>query len=231
MPFLPMDTTNPDDQSGAQSGQLGAGQRERPTIDPAFAQQLVDRARAQGLNLVGPDGLLADFTKAVLEAALDGEMTDHLGYQAHEVAGRNSGNSRNGTSSKRVHTDIGPVDVRVPRDRAGTFEPKLVPKHARRLNGFDEGIISLYAKGLTTGEIQSHLAEMYGAEVSRETISKVTDAVNAELTEWQNRPLDSVYPVVFVDAIFIKIRDGSVANRPVYVVMGVNMEGLAAEVA
>jgi putative transposase len=193
--------------------------------EKAIAQELYARAREDGVDLVGPGGLLTKLTKSVIEAALGGELTDHLGYEAHDPAGRGSGNARNGTTTKTVHTDVGPVTLEVPRDRAGTFEPTIVPKHQRRIGGFDESVISLYAKGLTTGEISAHLEEIYGAEISKDTISNITDAVNAEATEWQNRPLDPVWPMVFIDAIVVKIRDGSVANRPIYVVMGVNMDG------
>ncbi len=161
----------------------------------------------------------------MLEAALNAEMTEHLGYEPHDPAGRGSGNSRNGTTKKTVNTDIGPVVIEVPRDREGNFEPVIVPKHARRLDGFNESIISLYAKGLTTGEISEHLAEIYGAEVSKDTISRITDAIGPELIEWQNRPLDRVYPVIFIDAIRVKIRDGAVANRPIYVALGINLDG------
>jgi transposase-like protein len=174
---------------------------------------------------VGPGGLLAQVTKTVLQTALDAEMTDHLGYAKGDPAGRGRGNHRNGTSSKTVRTEIGPVQLDVPRDRAGSFEPQIVPKHARRVGGFDEAIISLYAKGLTTGEIQAHLAEIYGTDVSRDLISRVTDAVVDELTSWQSRPLDRVYPVLLIDAIHVKIRDGAVANRPVYVAVGINLAG------
>jgi putative transposase len=188
-----------------------------------LAQQLVDRAREEGLELVGPGGLLAGVTKQVVETALETELTEHLGYEPHERVG--APNARNGRSPKTLLTDVGPISIEVPRDRAGTFEPKIVPKHSRRLDGFDEAIISLYAKGLTTGEIQSHLREIYGAEVSKELVSKVTDAVLGELGEWQNRPLDALWPVIFIDAIVVKIRDGAVANRPVYVACGINLEG------
>jgi transposase-like protein len=190
-----------------------------------LAEQLVARAREEGIDLVGPNGFLTRITKSVLEAALDVEMTDHLGYEAHDPTGRGSGNSRNGTTRKTVHTDVGPVTIDVPRDRAGDFEPVVVQKHQRRLDGFNESILSLYAKGLTTGEIAQHLQEIYGAEVSRDTISRVTDAVNQEVAEWQQRPLDRVYPVVFIDAIVVKIRDGAVANRPIYVALGITLEG------
>jgi putative transposase len=195
------------------------------TAEQVLAEELVARARREGVDLVGPDGFLTKVTKSVLEAALNAEMTEHLGYEANDPAGRGSGNSRNGTTRKTVNTDIGPVTIEVPRDREGEFDPVIVPKHARRLDGFNESIISLYAKGLTTGEISAHLFEIYGAEVSKDTISRITDAVAPELTEWQNRPLDRVYPVIFIDAIRVKIRDGAVANRPIYVALGVNLEG------
>ncbi|MGW0720323.1 IS256 family transposase [Streptomyces sp. NPDC002778] len=186
---------------------------------------LVDRARSDGLQLTGEGGLLQQLTKRVLESALEGEITDHVGYDKHDAAGRNSGNSRNGTRSKTVLTDVGPVEVKVPRDTAGTFEPQIVRKRQRRLTGVDEMVLSLSAKGLTHGEISAHLAEVYGAEVSKQTISTITDKVMEGMAEWQARPLDRVYPVVFVDAINVKIRDGKVANRPVYVAMAVTVEG------
>jgi transposase-like protein len=193
--------------------------------DKEIAERLVAQAREPGIELVGPDGFLTRITKSVLEAALDAEMTEHLGYEVGDPAGRGSGNSRNGTTRKMVNTDIGPVSLDVPRDRAGEFEPVTVPKHQRRLTGFNDSIISLYAKGLTTGEIADHFYEQYGAEVSKDTISRITDSVNAEVIEWQNRPLDRIYPVMFIDAIHVKIRDGAVANRPIYVALGVNLEG------
>ncbi|MBB4942879.1 transposase-like protein [Streptosporangium album] len=157
-------------------------------------------------------------------AALEGEITDHLGYDKHERAGGEAGNSRNGTRTKTVITDVGPVEITVPRDRNGSFEPKIVRKRQRRLSGVDEMVISPAAKGLTTGEISAHLAEVYGAEVSKQTISTITDKVIDGMTEWQNRPLDVVYPVVLIDAIHVKIRDGQVANRPIYVAITVDGE-------
>lgn len=190
-----------------------------------LAEELVARARAEGVELVGPGGLLTDLTKTVLEAALEVEMEDHLGYPKHASEGRDRGNSRNGTRSKTVLTEVGEVEISVPRDRDGSFEPKLVRKRQRRLAGVDEMVISLAAKGLTTGEISAHLADVYGAEVSKDTISRITDAVVEELGAWQSRPLDHVYPVVFIDAIHVKIRDGKVANRPVYTVVGVTVDG------
>lgn len=189
-----------------------------------IAAHLLERARSQGLDLIGPNGVLTAMTKQVLETGLEAE-SEHLGYERHQAAGRGSGNSRNGYSSKTLQTEIGPVPVEVPRDRLGTFAPVTVPKHQRRMEGFGELIISLYGKGLTTGEIQAHLLEIYGADVSRELVSKITDAVAGDLAEWQNRPLDAIWPVIFIDAIVIKIRDGAVANRPVYVVCGINLAG------
>src|SRR5215207_9357211 len=169
------------------------------SVDEAVAKDLLERARREGVSLVGPGGLLAGLTKTVLETALEAELTDHLGYEKHDPAGRNGANSRNGTRAKRVITEVGPVELEVPRDREGSFEPRLVPKRARRLVGVDDLVISLVAKGLTTGEVQAHLAEVYGADVSRQTISTITDKVVEGMAEWQNRPLDPVYPVIFID--------------------------------
>jgi putative transposase len=190
-----------------------------------LAEELVARARAEGVELVGPGGLLTDLTKTVLETALEAELEDHLGYPKHAVEGRDKGNSRNGVRSKTVLTEVGEVEIEVPRDRDGSFDPQIVKKRQRRLQGVDELVISLTAKGLTTGEISAHLQDVYGAEVSKDTISRITDAVVEELGAWQSRPLDPVYPVVFIDAIHVKIRDGKVANRPVYTVVGVTVDG------
>lgn len=191
----------------------------------AWAQALVDRARSEGVALTGEDGLLTSMVREVLQAGLDVEMSEHLGYEPYETAGRNSGNSRNGSYPKTVKTDVGPVELRMPRDRESTFEPMTVPKHVRRLEGLGANVLSLYAKGLTTGEIQAHLAEIYDTEVSRETISKITDAVLPDMLAWQNRPLERVYPVLLIDAIVVKVRGSQVANRPVYVAIGVDLEG------
>ena len=193
--------------------------------DAELAQRLVDQAKAEGVSLTGPGGLLGDLTKRVLETALEGELDDHLGYAKHDPAGRSTANSRNGKRSKTVVTEVGPVDIEVPRDRDGTFEPKIVRKRQRRLDGVDELVLSLTAKGLTTGEVSAHLAEVYGAEVSRDTISNITDRVLAEMADWQSRPLDPIYPVLFIDAIHVKIRDGKVANRPIYTAVAVTTEG------
>lgn len=190
-----------------------------------FAEALVEQARAEGVDLTGESGLLTGFIRQVLQTGLEVEMTEHLGYERHAVQGRGSGNSRNGYSPKKVTTEIGQVDLRVPRDRAGTFEPVTVPKHARRLDGLSGNVISLYAKGLTTGEIQAHLEDIYDTTASRETISKITDEIVSDMVAWQNRPLDGVYPVLLIDAIVIKVRDAQVANRPVHVAIGVNLDG------
>src|SRR3954464_2522499 len=190
------------------------------------AVELVRLAEEQGLSLTGPDGLLKQLTKTVLEAALGEEMTEHLGYEKHDPAGAGTGNIRNGTRGKTVLTEAsGHVGIDVPRDRAGTFEPQIVKKRQRRLNGVDEIVLSLYAKGLTTGEISAHFAEIYGASVSRETISRITDKVIEEMTDWSHRPLDEVYAAVFIDAIVVKVRDGQVANRPFYAAIGVTLDG------
>jgi putative transposase len=202
-----------------------------PPADPvrdardALAQRLLEDAQLNGLPLVGPDGVLGELTKRVLELGVEVEMTEHLGYEKHAVEGRGSGNSRNGTRSKTVLTDVGPVTIDVPRDRNGTFEPQTIRKRQRRLEGVDSIVLSLSARSMTTGEIAAHLAEVYGTEVSRETISKITDAVIEEMTAWSNRPLDRVYPVLFIDAIHVKVRDGQVANRAFYCVIGVTVEG------
>ncbi|GAA1268068.1 hypothetical protein GCM10009609_34000 [Pseudonocardia aurantiaca] len=171
-----------------------AGNRAETGLD-AVDEQLIDRlasrARAGGLQPAGEGGLLQALTKRLMESALEGEITDHLGYDRHDPAGRDGGNSRNGHRSKTVRTDVGPVEIDIPRDRDGSFEPKIVAKRQKRLSGVDELVISLSAKGLTTGEVQAHLAEVYGAEVSRQTISTITDKVLDGMAEWQNRPLDA----------------------------------------
>ena len=188
-----------------------------------IAEQLLTQAKEQGVSLVGPGGLLGGLTKTVLETALEAEITEHLGYEKHQVT--DSENARNGTRSKTVLTEVGPVEIEVPRDRDGSFEPKIVRKRQRRLDGIDEIVLSLTARGLTTGEVEAHFDDVYGASVSKETISKITDKVIEEMTEWQNRPLDRVYPVVFIDAIVVKVRDGQVRNKPFYVAIGVTTAG------
>jgi transposase-like protein len=220
--IMPLDSQRTE---GSESGELLPAAPAGSSSMREWAQELVSRARDEGVALTGDEGLLTSMVKEVLQAGLDVELADHLGYEPYEPIGRGTGNSRNGGYPKTVSTDVGPVELRMPRDRQGTFEPVTVPKHVRRLEGLGANVISLYAKGLTTGEIQSHLAEIYGTEVSRETISKITDAVLPDMLAWQSRPLDRVYPVLLIDAIVIKVRDSQVANRPVYVVIGVNLEG------
>jgi transposase-like protein len=200
--------------------------KPEPSAEAQAAAELVRLAKEQGLSLTGPDGLLKQLTKTVLETALNEELTEHLGYEKHDPAGAGTGNIRNGTRSKTVLTEnTGPVEIEVPRDRAGTFEPQIVKKRQRRLSGVDEVVLSLYAKGLTTGEISAHFAEIYGASVSKETISRITDKVIEEMNDWAVRPLESVYAAVFIDAIVVKVRDGQVANRPFYAAIGVTLDG------
>lgn len=190
-----------------------------------LAEQLIAQAREQNIDLVGPEGLLNGLTKNVLETALEAEMDEHLGYPKHAVEGRDRANSRNGTRAKTVLTEIGPVEIEVPRDRDASFDPQIVKKRQRRLNGIDEIVLSLTARGLTTGEIAAHFDEVYGAKVSKDTISRITEKVTEEMTEWMNRPLDKVYPVIFIDAMVVKVRDGQVTNKPIYVVIGVTVDG------
>src|SRR5512142_412860 len=195
--------------------------------EQAAAAAMVAGARARGLELTGPGGLLKLFTKNVLETALNEEITEHLGYDKNRAEpGRESVNVRNGSRTKTVISDaVGEVRIDVPRDREGTFEPRIVKKRQRRLTEVDEIVLSLYAKGLTTGEISAHFAEIYGASISRETVSRITEKVVAEMAEWASRPLDAVYVAVFIDAIVVKVRDGQVANRPVYAAIGVTVDG------
>ena len=177
-------------------------------------------------DLIGETGLLKQLTKALMERALGAELTEHLGYEKHDPAGYNSGNSRNGTGSKTVAGDFGEIVVETPRDRNGTFEPQILRKHQTRLDGFDDKILSMYARGMTTREIQGHLQEMYGVEVSPTLISSVTDAVMEEVKAWQSRPLEPVYGLLFLDALYVKMRhEGRVENRAVYVAIGVDLEG------
>src|SRR3954462_429018 len=195
--------------------------------EQAAGAAMVAEAKARGLALTGPDGLLKLFTKNVLETALNEEMTEHLGHEKNQAdPDRESTNVRNGTRPKTVIFDAaGEVDINVPRDRESTCEPQIVKKRQRRLAEVDEIVLSLYAKGMTTGEISAHFAEIYGASVSKETISRITDKVVAEMNEWSSRPLDAVYVAVFIDAIVVKVRDGQVANRPVYAAVGVTVDG------
>ena len=196
-----------------------------PEIKPELLDELLSGVTSPE-DLTGESGLFKQLKKALMERALGAELTHHLGYEKGDPAGRGSGNSRNGYSEKTVLTEDGEVDLSIPRDRAGSFEPQLVPKGVTRLDGFDGKIISLYARGLTVREIQGHLKELYGTEVSPDLISRVTDAVLDEVKEWQARPLDTVYPVVFFDALRVKIRDeGLVKNKAVYVALALDTDG------
>lgn len=182
--------------------------------EQAAAVAMVEAAKEKGLSLTGPDGLLKLFTKNVLEAALNAEMTEHLGHAKHEAdPERTSTNVRNGTRSKTVISDaVGEIEIEVPRDRERTFTPQIVKKRQRRLGDVNEVVLSLYAKGLTTGEISAHFADIYGASVSKDTVSRITETVVAEMEEWKHRPLDSVYAAIFIDAIVVKVRDGQVGQ-------------------
>jgi putative transposase len=199
------------------------------TTDTTITPELLDQLLAnyeKPEDLTGADGLFKQLKKALIERALGAELSGHLGYEKGDPAGRGSGNSRNGTSAKTILTEDGEIDIAVPRDRAGSFEPLLIAKGQTRFDGFDDKILSLYARGMTVREIQGHLSELYGAEVSPDLISRVTDAVLDEVREWQTRPLDPVYPVVFFDALRVKIRDeGMVKNKAVYVALALNPDG------
>jgi putative transposase len=198
-------------------------------MDTSNEEQLIKQLLANYRtpeDLIGENGLLKRLTKKLVEGALGAEMTHHLGYAKHAAAGQGSGNSRNGASSKTLKGDFGEVDIEVPRDRNGSFEPKIVGKHQRRFTGFDDKILSMYARGMSTREIQGHLEEIYKVEVSASLISEVTDAVLEEVKAWQNRPLENLYPVLFLDALMVKMRhEGRVENRAVYVAIGIDLQG------
>ena len=197
--------------------------KKQSRIDALLDELLKDEDPKELFN---KNGLIEDLTKRLVERALEGEMTDHLGYQKNERRKKNAGNARNGKTKKSVVTNHGSIDIEVPRDRDGDFEPQLIRKRQRRLPGFDEKVIALYARGMTVREIQGHLKELYSVEVSPTLISNVTDSVIDDVRQWQARPLDTVYPIVYLDAIHLKIRKGShVENRAVYLALGVNLEG------
>ncbi len=205
-------------------------QRRASEATAAVPDDVIDAVMAsvdaKGLELLGPDGVLAELTKRILERGLAEELSDHLGYEAGDPVGRGSGNNRNGTTPKTVLSEIGPIDVDVPRDRNGTFEPRLVPKGARRLEGFNRNIVHLYARGLSVRDIRRELARMYGVEVSPALISKVTDGIVDELADWQARPLEGVYPILYIDALVVKVRtSGTVVNRAAYLAVGVDVDG------
>lgn len=194
-----------------------------------FNPQLIDNLLSdyqKPEDIIGENGLLKQLTKAILERVMHAELTHHLGYEKHDPAGNNTGNSRNGTTSKTLKGEFGEMPLETPRDRNGTFEPKMISKGQTRFSGFDDKIISLYSRGLSTREIQGHLEEIYNVEVSPALISTVTEAVMEEVKTWQSRPLEAVFPILYLDALVVKIREaGHVQNRAIYVVIGVNMEG------
>ena len=199
---------------------------KEPVVDEETLDRLMAQVDAEGLELLGPDGVLTELTSRIMNRALETERTHHLGYEPGDPAGNGSCNSRNGYSDKTVLTDAGAVPVKIPRDRDGSFEPALVVKHQRRLEGFNDIVISLIARGMSTRDTQAHLADAYQVDVSPELISKITDSVLPELREWQSRPLDAMYPLLYLDAIVVKVRtDGKVTRRPVYIAMGVDLEG------
>ena len=203
-----------------------AAERLAQLLSPERVDALLADAEASGLAIDGPDGLINQMIRAVLERALDVEMADHLGYDRGDPAGAGSGNSRNGFTAKTVVTSAGQARIDVPRDRNGSFDPQIVPKRRRRLGNTTDMILSLYARGLTTRDIKAHLSEVYGVEVSHETISKVTEVVADEVRAWQARPVDEVYPIVFVDGVRLKVRDGgAVTNRVAHLVVGVDVDG------
>jgi putative transposase len=193
----------------------------------AIKKELIDELIASsGGSLIGPDGLVKELTKALVERMLSGEMNHHLGYQKHEVAGYGSGNSRNGKSRKKLKGEAGEMTIEVPRDRNGTFEPQLISKHQTRFEGFDAKILSMYGLGMTVRDIQGHLHDMYGVDVSPGLISEVTESIQEEVKTWQDRPLEALYPIVYLDALMVKMRyDGKVENRAVYTAIGINVEG------
>ena len=221
----PAGTTN--DDGVAAPPRLSATQLRGLLADDAWLDEVVASSVDEGVRLTGPGGFLPELVRAVLERGLAAELSDHLGYERGDPAGRGSPNSRNGSTPKTVQTETGPVELATPRDRAGTFEPRLVPKGARRLGGLDEQIISLYAGGMTVRDIQAHLERTLGSKLSHETISNITDAVLEEVKAWQTRPLDPVYPVVFFDALVVKVRDGAhVRNKSAHLAVGVTTDGV-----
>jgi len=196
-------------------------------LDAGLLDEVMDRVDRDGLSLTGVGGFLPEMIRAVLERGLGAELSGHLGYEKGDPAGRGSPNSRNGSTPKTLATEVGDVALDTPRDRAGTFEPRLVPKGARRAGGLDDMIISLYAGGMTVRDIQHHLARTLGTELSRETISNITDVVLEEVKDWQSRPLEEIYPIIYLDALVVKVRDGhQVRNRSAHIAVGVDLDGV-----
>jgi putative transposase len=196
----------------------------------AIKEELLDELLKEYKNpedLIGKDGILKQLTKRLVEKAMDAELTHHLGYDKSSPTGKNTGNSRNGKSSKTIKGDFGEVPIEVPRDRNGAFNPQIVKRHQSRFDGFDDKIISMYTRGMTTRDIQAHLQEIYGVEVSPDLVSTVTDSVINEVKEWQNRPLEEIYPIMYLDATIVKVRsEGRVINKSVYLAVGITLEGL-----
>lgn len=210
-------------------GVMGSAEQEAvdQLVDAGLLDELMARVDAGELQLTGEGGFLPGLIKAVLERGLAAELTGHLGYEKGDPAGRGSPNSRNGTTPKTISTEVGDIGLETPRDRAGTFEPRLVPKGARRVGGLDEMIISLYAGGMTVRDIQAHLARTIGTDLSHETISKITDAVLDEVKAWQTRPLEELYPIIYLDALVVKVRDGhQVRNKAAHIAVGVDLDGV-----
>lgn len=194
-------------------------------INDRLIQELLKDVKSPE-DITGKDGLLKELSAKLIGAAMNGELTDHLGYEKGEASGKGSGNSRNGKTKKKVKTELGELGIEVPRDRNGSYEPTLIKKHQRRFEGFDSQIISMYARGMTTREIKGHIKDMYGVDVSPDMISTVTDSVVDEVKEWQNRPLQSMYPIVFMDALFVTGRhEGQVKKKAVYLALGLDLEG------
>ena len=196
-------------------------------VDAGLFDDLMERVDRDGLSLTGAGGFLPEMVKAVFERGLATELTGHLGYEKGDPVGRCLPNSRNGTTPKTLATEVGDVELDVPRDRAGSFEPRLVPKGSRRAGGLDEMIVSLYAGGMTVRDIGHHLARTLGTELSHETISKITDSVLEEVKAWQSRPLEEIYPIIYLDALVVKVRDGhQVRNRAAHIAVGVDLDGV-----
>src|SRR5678809_1275977 len=208
------------------TNRVGLGEGDRMAIDNELIDKLLKDYKKPE-DLVGENGLLKELTKRLLERAMSAEMTEHVGYEKHDATGDNTGNSRNGTSAKTIKGTFGTMPIEVPRDRNGTFEPQIIEKHQTRFTGFDDNIISLYARGLSTREIQQNLEEIYHVEVSPALISSVTDEVIDEVKTWQNRQLDAVYPIMYLDAIQFKVRDGGhVRNKAIYLAIAITVTGM-----
>src|SRR6266511_3213273 len=232
------ETVLTDSAGGVRSEPVGRAEQPAgaaPTIElplelrEQLSEEVIDRLLAGARTeeeIVGPGGVLAQLTKRLVERALSVELTEHLGYEPHQEPPGGTGNTRNGSTPKTLQTEQVPVEIRTPRDRQGSFEPQLVRKGQRRFQGFDDKILALYSRGLSTRDIEAHLAEIYGVNVGRDLISRVTDAVMEDVREWQQRPLDDVYPVIFLDALVLKIREGgTVQRRACYLALGVTVEG------